>query len=78
LDENNENQSKLAELSEKAHEIAPKEEEGELREIEEDIDREVARLFGLSEKEVGEVKEALRVVYGEGEEVEEEAGKERT
>ena len=29
-------------------------------------------------KEVGEVKEALRVVYGEGEEVEEEAGKERT
>lgn len=72
FDANNDNHSKLAELSEKAHEIAPKEEEGELREIEEDIDREVARLFGLSEKEVGEVKEALRVVYGKVVEGEEE------
>jgi len=44
-------------------------EEDELREMEE-IDREVARLFGLNEGEVGEVKEALRDVYGEGEETE--------
>lgn len=78
FDANNENHSKLAELSEKAHEIALKEEAAELREVEEEIDRKMANLFGLSEKEVGEVKEALRVVYGEGEEVEEEAGKERT
>ena len=78
MDANNDNHSGLAELSEKAHEIAPKEEAAELREVEEEIDRKVANLFGLSEKEVGEVKEALRVVYGEGEEVEEEAGKERT
>ena len=41
-----------------------------MRRIEEEIDRQVARLFGLNEKEVGEEKEALRVVYGEGEVVE--------
>ena len=70
----------MAELSRKAHEFAPKGEEDELREVEEEIDRQVARLFGLSEEEVGVVKEALRVVYGEGGvvEAEEEAGKERT
>jgi hypothetical protein len=65
FDANNENHSKLAELSKEAHEFAPKEEEDELREVEEEIDREVARLFGLNDKEVEEVKEALRVVYGE-------------
>ena len=78
MDANNDNHSGLAELSRKAHEFAPKGEEDELREVEEETDRKVANLFGLSEEEVGVVKEALRVVYGEGEEVEEEAGKERT
>ncbi len=72
FDVNNEIHSKLAELSRKAHEIALKEEEDELREVEEEIDRQVARLFGLSKEEVREVKEALRVVYGEGEVVEAE------
>ena len=77
MDANNDNHSGLAELSRKAHEFAPKGEEDELREVEEEIDRQVARLFGLSEEEVGVVKEALRVVYGEVEvvEAEEEAGK---
>ena len=72
--------SKLAELSKKAHEIASKEEEEELREVEEEIDRQVARLFGLSEEEMGDVNDALRVVYGKGEVVvaEEEVGKGRT
>jgi hypothetical protein len=80
LDANNDNHSGLAELSRKVHEFAPKGEEDELREVGEEIDRQVARLFGLSEEEVGVVKEALRVVYGEVEvvEAEEEAGKERT
>jgi hypothetical protein len=67
FDANNENHCKLAELSKEAHEIASKGEEEELREVEEEIDREVARLFGLGEEEVEEEKEALRVVYGEGE-----------
>jgi hypothetical protein len=80
FDANNENHCKLAELSRKAHEFAPKEDEEALREVEAEIDRQMARLFGLNEVEMGEVKEALRVVYGEGEvvEAEEEAGKERT
>jgi hypothetical protein len=72
FDTNNENHSKLVELSKKAHEIAPKEEATELREVEEVIDRKVANLFGLNEEEVEEVKEALRIVYGEGEVVEAE------
>ncbi|MHC1611104.1 MAG: hypothetical protein ACXQTW_05860 [Candidatus Methanospirareceae archaeon] len=37
----------------------------------------MARIFGLSEEEVGEVKEALRVVYGEGVEGEEEEVEEK-
>ena len=41
-----------------------------MREVEEETDRKVANLFGLNEDEVEEVKEALRVVYGEGEVVE--------
>ena len=48
-----------------------------MREVEEETDRKVANLFGLSEDEVEEVKEALRVVYGKvvggEEEVEEKA-----
>lgn len=64
--------SKLAELSKKAHEFASKEEEDVLREVEEEIDRQVARLFGLNEDEVKEVKDALRVVYGKGGVAEEE------
>ena len=74
FDANNEVYRKLAELSKGAHEFALKGEEDELREVEEAIDREVTRLFGLGEEEVEEVKEALRVVYGKGEvvEVEEE------
>jgi len=52
----------LVELSGKAHELASNEERDKLREVEEEINREVARLFGLNEEEVGGVKEALRVV----------------
>jgi len=72
FDANNEIHCKLVELSRRAHELASKEEEEELRVIEKEIDREVARLFGLNEEEVGEVKEALRDVYGKGEETEKE------
>jgi SAM-dependent methyltransferase len=70
FDANNEVHRKLAELSKKAHELAAKGEEDRLREVEEEIESEVARLFGLNEDEVGDVKEVLRVVYGEGEVVE--------
>jgi len=72
FDANEEKHRKLAELSKKAHELASKEEEEELREIAKEIDIEVANLFGLSEEEVEDVRGALRVVYGKGEETEEE------
>jgi len=74
---NNDSHCKLAELSRKAHEIASKGDEDKLREVEEEIDSEVAKLFGLSEEEVREVKEALRVVYGETVEDEEDDEKEK-
>lgn len=76
FDTNNENHVELAELSKKAHEFALKEREEELREVEEEVDKEVADLFGLTEEELGEVKEALRVVYGEGAEAEGEVEEE--
>ncbi|RZN43497.1 MAG: hypothetical protein EFT35_01175 [Methanophagales archaeon ANME-1-THS] len=63
---------RLAELSKKAHELALAEDEDELRAVEEEIDRAVADLFGLTEAELEDVKDALRVVYGEGAEAEEE------
>jgi hypothetical protein len=37
-----------------------------LRAVEEENDRAVAALFGLTEEELEDVKEALRRVYGEG------------
>jgi hypothetical protein len=42
----------LAKLSEKTHELAEKELNGELAEVESEIDRLVAELYGLSEKEL--------------------------
>jgi len=72
FDANNENHCELARLSRKAHEFASKGDEEKLREVEEEIDRGVARLFGLDEEEVKEVKEALRIVYGGGEVAEDE------
>ena len=78
FDANNNIHRELAELSKKAHEFASKEEDDELREVEEEIDRQVASFFGLSEVEMGDVKDALRVVYGVVVEAEEEIDKGRT
>jgi len=72
FDASNELHRRLAELSKRAHELAVAEHEEELRAVEEEIDQAVAELFGLTEAELEDVREALRVVYGEGAEVEEE------
>lgn len=69
---NNDVHSKLAELSKEAHELALAEKVEAVRAVEGEIDRAVANLFGLTEKELGDVKDALRVVYGEGFEAEAE------
>lgn len=66
FDAKNETHSKLAEFSKKAHELAVKEDQEALRAVEEEVDKEVADLFGLTKEELEDVKEALQVVYGEG------------
>lgn len=63
---------KLSELSKKAHEIARKiyEEKREdlkleLNLIEEEIDKTVAQLYGIDNKELKEIKETLRILKGD-------------
>jgi len=67
---------RIAGLSKRAHELArrahcsgepdPKAEE-ELRRVEEELDVVVARLFGLSEEDLGEFKELMSILSGGGE-----------
>jgi hypothetical protein len=61
---------KLTNLSKKAHQLAQQGQEDELRNIEEEIDRTVAQLYGISEEELIEVKKCLAIL--EGKELEEE------
>ncbi|MCL6613570.1 MAG: hypothetical protein K6U03_02935 [Firmicutes bacterium] len=71
-DENNPIHRRLAELSEQAHEAARAGGEGRLREIEAEIDREAARLWGLSEAELRVIRRSLQELGGaEFEETEE-------
>ncbi|MGF3573679.1 MAG: hypothetical protein ACQXXG_09725, partial [Candidatus Bathyarchaeia archaeon] len=60
----------LARLSKKAHKLVYESNAGELSKTEEEIDNATARLYGLTEEELKEVKDSLRIL--EGEEVEEE------
>lgn len=50
----------LAELSEKAHEAAQHCDDVTLRQIETEIDRQAALLWGLSDDELREIQESLR------------------
>jgi methylase of polypeptide subunit release factors len=61
---------KLAELSKKAHQLASEKNTYELSKIEEDIDNTVAELYGLTDEEAKEIKNALKTL--EGEEIEKE------
>ena len=63
---------KLAELSKKAHELAKRyyelndlEAREELKEVEEEIDKTVMGLYGITDEELEEVRKALRVLKGE-------------
>jgi SAM-dependent methyltransferase len=64
---------RLAELSEQAHQAAEQGDEVTLRRIEAEIDRQAARLWGLTEDELREIQQSLRELGGGGQEVEEEA-----
>jgi len=61
---------KLAQLSKRAHWLAQQSQEAELKKVEEEIDRVVAQLYGITEDEFKEVKRRLAML--EGEEFEEE------
>jgi len=65
---------RLSDLSKEAHTLAAKEEEKELKKIEEDIDRLVAEVYGLTDEDLKEIRKSLAILEGkvEEEEVEEE------
>ena len=63
---------KLSELSKKAHELATKYYEQndlvaqeELKRVEEEIDKTVAELYGITNEELEEIKKTLRILKGE-------------
>jgi hypothetical protein len=58
---------RLAELSKQAHEAAKVGDETRLREIEAEIDRWAAKLWGLSDDELREIQQSLRELAGEEE-----------
>jgi hypothetical protein len=58
---------RLSELSKQAHEAAKVGDERRLREIEAEIDRQAAKLWGLSDDELREIQQSLRELAGEEE-----------
>ena len=70
FDSQNPTHINLANLSRRAHELAPRAYEGdeaaqeELRRLEEEIDRAAARLWGLTEEELFEIKKSLEEIRG--------------
>lgn len=63
---------KLSKLSKKAHELAAKGFADELHEVEKDINSLVAGIYGLSDADLKECIESLRILEGKPEEMEEE------
>ena len=58
-DPSNQLHVRLAELSRKAHELAKQGRKDELAKVEEEVDRLVAQLYGITEEELEEIKEYL-------------------
>jgi len=69
-DAENEVHAQLATLSKKAHRLASENNTYELSKVEEQIDKTVAKLYGITDEELKEIKKTLRIL--EGEEIEEE------
>ncbi|MGB9914724.1 MAG: hypothetical protein ACPLIG_04710 [Candidatus Bathyarchaeales archaeon] len=65
FDRRNNLHMELARLSKKAHELAFENSVTELSKIEEDIDRAVAKLYGITEEELKEIKNSLKLLEGE-------------
>jgi len=73
---NNKIHNTLVALSRKAHQIASENKTHELSKIEEEIDNTIAKLYGLTNEEIKEVKNSIRLL--EGEEIEEEIVEEKS
>ena len=58
-DSSNNNHQKLAQLSRQAHEVVHKAELGDLSKIEAEVDRQAAKIWGLSEQELKELQISL-------------------
>ena len=78
-DTNNPLHRRLSEHSKKAHKLAKKYYEQkdllaqeELKEVEREIDKTVARLYGINHEELREVKKILKIFQGKFDEIEEE------
>jgi hypothetical protein len=65
FDPNNPVHCRLAELSEAAHAAAARDDERTLHELEAEIDRQAARLWGLSDAELREIQRSLAELEGE-------------
>lgn len=75
FDVNNELHRKLSKLSRICHNLASEDKKDELVKVEDKIDRAVAKLYGLTDEDLKEVKKSLAILEGkeiEEEEVEEE------
>ncbi|WP_460124537.1 Eco57I restriction-modification methylase domain-containing protein [Stetteria hydrogenophila] len=77
FDPSNRIHAKLAMLSRKAHELAKVNGFSELKAVEEEIDRTVAQLYGLTEEELEDVKRGLAILGGEEVEEAEHSSNER-
>jgi hypothetical protein len=69
-DKNNKVHGMLVALSKKAHQLTSENNASELSKSEEEVDETVARLYGLTDEELKEAKNCLKLL--EGEEIEEE------
>ncbi|MGC9086546.1 MAG: Eco57I restriction-modification methylase domain-containing protein [Thermoproteota archaeon] len=61
---------KLVELSKRAHQLAQQNQEDELKKVEEEIDKTVSQLYGITDEEFEEIKNCLAIL--EGKEIEKE------
>jgi len=63
---------KLVELSKRAHQLTQQNQQDKLRKVEDEIDRVVAKLYGITEDELEEIKKGLKLLELEEETLEED------
>jgi len=64
-DAKNKIHAKLSALSKKAHQLASENNTYELSKVEEEIDKTVAELYGITDEEIKEIKKTLKILEGE-------------